>query len=136
MHTLNKVQLKKDSNKTRYELLYGYKPNLSNLKVFGRKCYILKESRKGKFDVKGDEGIFLGYSYRSKAYKCLNFSIHKIIKSSHVRIDEFVEKSKEESNNEPKNYRRFVYYEPNTLPNLLKKRKLHLLSPQKLPSCK
>ena len=29
--------------------------------------YILKESRKGKMDVKGDEGIFLGYSWRSKA---------------------------------------------------------------------
>ena len=55
VHTLNRVQLKKDSNKTPYEIWYGYKPNVSYLKVFGRKCYILKESRKGKFDVKGDE---------------------------------------------------------------------------------
>ena len=61
----------------------------------------MKESRKYKFDVKGDEGIFLGYSYRSKAYKYLNLSTHKIIESAHVRIDEFVEKSEEESNKEP-----------------------------------
>ena len=39
-HTLNSVQLKKDSDKTPYELWYGYKPNVSYLKVFGSKCYI------------------------------------------------------------------------------------------------
>ena len=109
--------MKKNSNKTPYELWYGYKPNVSYLKVFGNKCYILKESRKGKFNVKGVEDIFLGYSYRSKAYKCLNFSTHKIIESAYVRIDEFVEKSEEESKKEPENYRRFIYYEPDTLPN-------------------
>ena len=48
-----------------------YGPNVNYFKLFGSKCYILKESRKGKFDVKGDEDIFLGYSCRSKAYKCL-----------------------------------------------------------------
>ena len=96
IHTLNRLQLKKDSNQIPYELWYRYKRNVSYLKVFGRKCYILKESRKGKFDVKGDEGILLGYSCRSKAYKCLNLSTHKIIESAHVRIDEFAEKSEEE----------------------------------------
>ena len=65
VHTLNRVQLKKDSSETSYELWYGYKPNVSYLKVFGSKCYIFKESRKGKFDVKGDEGIFLGCSCRN-----------------------------------------------------------------------
>ena len=84
VHTLNQVQLKKDTNQTPYELWYGYKPNVSYLKVFGSKCYILKESTKGNFDVKSDEGIFLGYSYRSKAYKCFNLSTHKIIESAHV----------------------------------------------------
>ena len=52
VHTLNKVQLKKDSNQTPHELQYGHKPNVSYLKVFDNKCYILKESRKGKCDVK------------------------------------------------------------------------------------
>ena len=67
IHTLNWVQLKKDSFKTPYELWYGYKPNVSYLKVFGSKYYILKQFRKGKFDSKGDEGIFLGYSSKSNA---------------------------------------------------------------------
>ena len=68
VHNLNRVQLKKNSNQTLYELWYGYKPNVSYLKVFGRKCYILKDTRKGKFDVKSDKGIFLEYSNKSKSY--------------------------------------------------------------------
>ena len=65
IHTLNRVQLKKDTNQTPYELCYGYKPNISYFKVFGSKCYILKETRKRKFD----ECIFLGYSRKSKVQK-------------------------------------------------------------------
>ena len=103
------------------------------MKVFRSKCYILKESKKGKFDVKGDEGIFLGYSYRSESYKCLNLSTHKIIESAHVRIDDFAEKSEEESNKEPEDYRRFVYYEPNTLPNLSKRKEASPLESLKSP---
>ena len=91
-HTLNRVQLK-DTLKTPYELWYGYKPNVSYFKVFGSKCHILKESRKDKFDAKGDEGIFLEYSSKSKAYRSLNFSTRKVIESAHVKVDEFVEKT-------------------------------------------
>lgn len=115
-HTLNIVQLKKDSFKTPYELWYGYKPSVSYLKVFGRKCYILKESRKGKFNVKGDEGIFFGYSCKSKAYRCLNLSAHKVIESAHVKVDEFLERTKEESKKELEDYRRFIFIEPDTVP--------------------
>ena len=109
VHTLNRVQLKKDSFKTPYELWYGYKPNVSYFKVFGSKCYIIKESRKGKFNAKGDEGIFLRCSSKSKAYRCLNLSTHKIIESAHVKVDEFAEKKIEESRKEPKDYINFVY---------------------------
>ena len=37
--------------------------------------------------------------------------------SAHVRIDEFAKKSEEYKINEPRDYKRFVYYEPYTLPN-------------------
>ena len=113
---MNRVQLKKDSFKTPYKLWYGYKPNVSYLKVFGSKCYILKESRKGKFDVKSDEWIFLGYSCKSKAYRCLNLSTHKIIESAHVKVDKFAERAEEESKKEPEDYRRFVFIEPDIVP--------------------
>ena len=53
-----------------------------------------------------------------KAYRCLNLSTHKIIESAHVRIEEFFEKSEEESNKEAKDNMRFVYYKLDTLPNI------------------
>ena len=105
----------KDSFKTPYKLWYGYKPNVSYLKIFESKCYILKESRKWKFDAKGDEGIFLGYSSKSKAYRCLNLFTHKVIESAHVKFDEFAEKTEEERKKEPEDYRRFVFID--TLPD-------------------
>ena len=111
---------------------YGYKSNVSYLKIFGSKYYILKESRKEKFDVKGNEGIFLGYSYKSKSYKYLNFSTYKIIGSAHVRIDEFVEKSEEERKIELEDYKKIIYYEPNTLPNLFERKETS--SPESLKS--
>ena len=80
VYTLNRVQVKKGTNATPFELWYGHSPNVKHFKIFGCKCYIFKESRNGKFDAKSDEGIFFGYSTRSKAYKCLNVTLKKLWK--------------------------------------------------------
>ena len=94
-------------------------------KVFGRKFYILKDVRKGNLDAKSYEGIFLGYSNKSKTYTCLNLSTHKVIESAHVKIDEFVERSEEKSSKEPKEYRNFFFYEEEleTLPQIVEAKK-------------
>ena len=60
-------------------------------------------------EKESDEGIFLGYSCKSKAYRCLNLSTHKIIESAHVKVDEFVEKTGEERKKEHEDYRRFFF---------------------------
>ena len=39
-----------------------------------------------------------------------------------MRINEFVEKSEEESKKEPEDYKIFVYYELDTLPNIFDKK--------------
>ena len=57
------------------------------------------------------------YSSKSKAYRCLNLSTHKVIESAHVKVDEFAEKTEEQSKKELEDYRRFVYIEPDTLPD-------------------
>ena len=75
----------------------------------------MKESREGKFDVKSDEGIFLGYSCKSKACRCLNLTTHKIIENAHVKVDEFAEMTEGESKKESEDYRRFVFTEPDTM---------------------
>ena len=83
--------MKKGTHWTPSELWYGYSPNVKYFKVFGRKCYILKESGNGKFDAKSDEGIFLGYSTRSKSHKCLNTNTNKVVESANVKFDEYIE---------------------------------------------
>ena len=50
------------------------------LQSIGSKCYIKRtEENLGKFDDRADEGIFLGYSIKSKAYKCYNKRLRKIV---------------------------------------------------------
>ena len=89
VYTLNKLQVKKGTNTTPFELWYGYAHYVKYFKVFGRKFYILKDSRNGKLDAKSDEGIFLGYFSKRKAYKNLNSNTNKVVKSANVKIDEF-----------------------------------------------
>ena len=109
------MQLNKGTNKTPYELWYGYKANNTYFEVFGSKFYILKECENRKFDVKSDEGIFLGYSTKRKSYKCLNLKENKIIERFHVRIDEFSKKNEVKRIKEPQDYKNFIYYEDETI---------------------
>ena len=108
VYNLNTVQVKKGTNFTPYELWIGYTPSVKYFKIFGIKCYILKDDRKGKLDAKGEEGILLGYSIRSKAYKCLNTNTKKIVESVNVKVDEYFEQNKERKEEEPENYKTFV----------------------------
>ena len=94
--------MKKGTLATPFELWYGHSPNVNYFKVFGCKCYILKETRNGIFYAKSDEDIFLGYSTRRKAYKCLNVNANKVLESANVKFDELVEVQNDEFTNKPK----------------------------------
>ena len=87
---LNRVLIIPILKKTPYELFRGRKPNLSHLKVFGCKCFILNNGKNnlGKFDPKSDEGIFLGYSQHGHAYCVYNKRTMLIEESVHVNFDE------------------------------------------------
>ena len=76
--------------KTPYELYKGRKPNISHLHVFGCKCFVLNNGKDnlGKFDAKSDEGIFLGYSLHSKAFRIYNKRTMVIEESIHVAFNE------------------------------------------------
>ena len=78
LYTLNRVQIKKGTNLTPYELWFRYAHSMKYFKIFGSKCYILKDNRNGKLDAKGEEGILLVYSTISKAYKYLNVTQHSL----------------------------------------------------------
>ena len=42
VYTLNRVQVKKGTHLTPYELWFGHTPIVKYFKTFGSKCYILK----------------------------------------------------------------------------------------------
>lgn len=60
--------------KTPYELYKRRKLNISHLRVFGYKCFILNNRKESldKFDAKADGTIFLSYSLQSKTYRVFN----------------------------------------------------------------
>ena len=77
------------SEKSPFELIYGKKPTLTHLRVFGCCAYALvpKEKRK-KWDPKAIKCIFVGYEESSKAYRIYDSSSNKIFISRNVDFDE------------------------------------------------
>jgi hypothetical protein len=56
VHIQNRVMLRKNTDKTPYELWKGRPTNVKHFKVFGSKCYIKREDgRMGKFDSRVDK---------------------------------------------------------------------------------
>ena len=88
-HTVNRVYFKPGTKKTPYELWKGRKPNVKYFRIFRSTCFILKDRENmGKFDSQSDEGIFLGYSSTSKAYRVYNKRTMKVMETVNVVIDE------------------------------------------------
>jgi hypothetical protein len=88
-HIINRVYLGPETNKTPYEIWRGKKPTVKYFRVFGSKCYILRDRENlSRFDPKIDEGIFLGYSTNSRAYRVFKKRIGTVIESINVVIDD------------------------------------------------
>ena len=88
-HIINRVYFKPGTKKTPYKLWKGRKPNVKYFRIFGSTCFILKDRENvGKFDARSNEGIFLGYSSSSKAYKVFNKKTSKVMETVNVIIDE------------------------------------------------
>ena len=89
-YTLNRLLIRPILKKTPYDIYKGRKPNISHLRVFGCKCFVLNNGKEslGKFDAKAYEAIFLGYSLQSKAYKVFNRRTLCVEESVHVVCDE------------------------------------------------
>jgi transposase InsO family protein len=56
--------------KTPYELWFGKKPDVSNLKVFGSVCFIhIPSNLRRKLDPRSRKAVFIGYPLDTKGYK-------------------------------------------------------------------
>ena len=88
-HSSNRLYLRKNLNKTPYEILTGNKPNISYFWVFGCKCfYLIKGVRLSKFQSKALEGIFVGYGAESRTYRVYDKASGIVIESCSVVFEE------------------------------------------------
>ena len=88
-HIVNQVYFRPSTKKTPYEPWKGRKSNVKYFRIFGSTCFILKDRENvGKFDSQSNEGIFLGYSSTSKAYRVLKKRTRKVMDTINVVIDE------------------------------------------------
>ena len=76
--------------KTPYEMVKKKKPNLKYFHVFGCKCFVLKThpEQLSKFDLKADEGIFVGYPLSTKAFRVYNLRTRVVMESINVSFDD------------------------------------------------
>nr|GEV04069.1 retrotransposon protein, putative, unclassified [Tanacetum cinerariifolium] len=71
--TQNRSIIHKLFDKTPYELMNKRKPNIKFFRVFECRCYLLNDYEDvGKLKVKGDIGVFVGYSKESAAFRIYN----------------------------------------------------------------
>ncbi|NWD34195.1 transposase family protein, partial [Pseudomonas reactans] len=89
-YTQNRSLIHKHLHKTPYEVINNRKPNIKFFHIFGCRCFIKNnKDHLSKFESRSDEGIFLGYSFSSAAYRVLNKRTRVIEESTDVHFDEF-----------------------------------------------
>nr|GFA43954.1 retrovirus-related Pol polyprotein from transposon TNT 1-94 [Tanacetum cinerariifolium] len=83
----NRVLVNKSHNKTPYELFNGRSHAIGFLKPFGYHVMILNTlDNLGKFEEKGDDGYFIGYSMSSKAFRVFNKRTRRVEENLHVEF--------------------------------------------------
>nr|GEZ50654.1 retrovirus-related Pol polyprotein from transposon TNT 1-94 [Tanacetum cinerariifolium] len=83
----NRVLVNKSHNKTPYELFNGRTSAIGFLKPFTCHVMILNTlDNLGKFEEKGDECYFIGYSMSSKAFRVLNKRTKRVEENLHVEF--------------------------------------------------
>nr|GEY34190.1 hypothetical protein [Tanacetum cinerariifolium] len=83
----NRVLVNKAHNKTPYELFNDRTPAIGFLKPFGCHVMILITlDNLGKFEPKGDDGYFLGYSMSSKAFRVFNKRTKRVEENMHIEF--------------------------------------------------
>jgi transposase InsO family protein len=84
------------TGKTPYELWTGKKLNLSNMRIWGRKCWIYLPNEKDKLNPRAEEGIFIGYTDAFDQYLVFLPEKRQIVRATNPR---FVEDEKDKDSN-------------------------------------
>ncbi|KAI3715717.1 hypothetical protein L6452_22703 [Arctium lappa] len=85
-HTQNRSMIHRRFQKTPYALINNRTPTIKYFHVFGCTCYVLNDRENlNKFSAKADEGIFVGYSSTSSAYRVYLKKSKTVIESVNSR---------------------------------------------------
>ncbi|KAI3715360.1 hypothetical protein L6452_22340 [Arctium lappa] len=99
-HTQNRSIIHCRFQKTPYELINNRTPTIKYFHIFGCKCFVLNDRESlNKFSAKADEGIFIGYSSTSAAYRVYIKKSKTVVESVNVTFDE--EMASDQINSEP-----------------------------------
>nr|GEW35618.1 retrovirus-related Pol polyprotein from transposon TNT 1-94 [Tanacetum cinerariifolium] len=83
----NRILMTKPHNKTPYELLLGRSPSIGFMRPFGCPITILNtQDPLEKFDGKADEGLLVGYSVNSKAFRGFNSRTRIVQETLHINF--------------------------------------------------
>ncbi|WZY88683.1 hypothetical protein YC2023_045418 [Brassica napus] len=98
---LSRLPTRALDKKTPYEVWYGYKPNMCNLKTFGCLCFThVPYVKRDKLDKKAEPGVFVGYSDSCKAYRIFHPQNEKLLVSRDVTFMEDKQWNWEQSDSE------------------------------------
>lgn len=88
VYTTNRLLGPRSNEKTRYELYWRHKPDVSNLRNFGSAVYVHlpKQKQTNKLHSKADKGIFVGYTNRFNTYRTYFPDDKAIVISSDVKF--------------------------------------------------
>lgn len=90
IHTANYLQNRlptRSVSKTPFEFWYGFKPDYSNLKVFGCKAWVhIPREKRKKLDSVAMNVLFVGYCYNQKGYRFYDEINKRIVTSRDARF--------------------------------------------------
>ncbi|KAK9063310.1 hypothetical protein SSX86_017180 [Deinandra increscens subsp. villosa] len=75
---------------TPYECVYGFKPSLSHLRIFGCLCFSTVLNNSNKFASHAEKCVLIGYSGTKKGYKLWSLDNKQILFSRDVRFYESI----------------------------------------------
>jgi len=79
----------KATSVTPHERWFGYKPNISYIRVFGCLAYShIPEQLRSKLDSKAENMVLVGYASQSKGYRLYNPNSKRVVIKRDVTFDE------------------------------------------------
>jgi hypothetical protein len=84
----NRFFLRSIVHLTPFELRFGRKPFVSQLRSFRCKCFVLKRRNLDKFESRSSDGNLLGNTLRGRSYRVFNLEINTVVKLCDMTFDE------------------------------------------------